>query len=291
MLTFSISPDYARVWHWFAQRYLPSWNKVIVDCAGTLQPERVPGASVVRFANLAHGKKIDVFLTNYLNAEIVFLCDDDKYIVADLTDAVHDVERPTTAAISLAPRDWYAIRIGEHTYRPMGSYALILKRSAFLQRKLSFKNVKRPFVTRVVPPRTKEPFGYDCADYANEQLLKEGMEIITDRYQNRVTGFDGLSAPRIFLMRYGKRFALDALRAAPHFKKGSLNGVMARTLYGVAQFEKLYRTIFREDPMFVSDLTTADLRAIIKDPDVIASYDATDRVLTNLRDHVTNLLQ
>src|SRR3989344_8422832 len=68
VLTFSISPDYARVWYFFARKNLPNWSIVIVDCAGTMQQEDFPGAEVVKFANLAHGTKIDIFLKKYLHS-------------------------------------------------------------------------------------------------------------------------------------------------------------------------------------------------------------------------------
>ena len=284
IFTFSISEDYARVWHHFAVKNLPEgeWNIVIVDCAGDMDKTRFAGAEVVTFANLAHGAKIDVFLKKYLRSEIVFLCDDDKYILSDLSAAVHELDDPHVAAVSLAPRDWYTLRINGQDFLPMGSYALLLKRELFLKHRLSFKNVPQEFKNRVVAPGVKRPFGYDCGDYANEKLLELGYTIVTGRYRDCVLGFDGLSAPRIFLMRYGKQFALESLVAAAHFKKGSLNGVMARTLYGIVKFEELYRRMFQKDPTFVSGLTTADLRAVIRDPEVLASYDETEQVYSRL---------
>lgn len=265
-LTFSISEDYARVWLHFAKKNLPgnAWDFVIVDCAGDMDPKKFHGADLVKFANISHGKKIDVFLYKYLKAPIVFLCDDDKYILSDLAPAVHELDNPRVAAVSLSPRDWYKVNVNGKEFFPMGSYAVMLKRDIITGNKLSFQSVNKEFKSRVVEPGIKKPFGYDCADYANEQLLKLGYEIITDKYRDYVLGFDGLSTPRVFLIEFGKKFVLDSLSNISHYKKGSTNGVIARVLYGITKFEELFRHIFKTEPKFSSGLDPEKLRNCIQ---------------------------
>ena len=292
-LTFSISEDYARLWHYFAHKNLPQseWDIVIVDCAGSMNPQYFEDAEIIKFANRAHGKKIDTFLYKYLKSSIVFLCDDDKYIISDVSPAVHELEKPKIAAVSLSPRDWSTFKVGGVEHSLMGTYSLLMKRDVIVNNSLSFQSVKRDFKNRIVQEGAKKPFGYDTADFANERLIEMGYEIITDKYHDTVLGFDGLSTPRILLMSYGKQYVLNALAQVNHYKRGSLNGVMARVLFGVVQFEILFRHIFKTDPAFSSRLTKQELVNAIEGnsktsemekQDVLSDYSTIEEICRQL---------
>lgn len=273
-ITFSISEDYARLWVYFASIVLKNdWRLVVVDSASDMSPHKLGNAKLVRFLNLYHGHKVDVFLKTTIVSPIVFLCDDDKFILSDpMCDPMinQSLKHPKVAVISLCPRRWWWFEIKEQKYLPMGSYALIFKRDIFMNHGLTFKSPKglrSPY--KKFAEGVKHQMGYDTADYANEQLLLLGYDIVTLPENDYIAGFDGLSAPRILLLRYGKDYVKQALLMAPHFREGSINGSVMRGCYGIVKIEKLYREIFNENPKFVSGFTEEELLSIIeKKPNV-----------------------
>lgn len=266
VLTCSISQDYARVWYHFAQKYLPRdhFEFLIVDSSGDFDPTLFSGCNLLRFANFYHGKKIDFLINRYLMSDLIFLCDDDKYPVSNISYLLDQFADPKVAAISLNPRSWYRFRIGEQDYLPMGSYSLIFRRSIFLKHNLRFRPYKARSPYKVFPPTVKPQPSYDTADFANEKLLLLGYKIITFDDKEFVIGFDGLSAPRILLMKRGKDYTKKALLNARHFKEGSINGAVLRALYGIVKFEKLYIAIFNEPPKFLSGFSEEELVEIVE---------------------------
>jgi hypothetical protein len=113
VVTSSISEDYARLWLFFAQQALDprQWDFLIVDSAGDMDPRKFQGCGVVRLFNLYHGRKLDILLRHLLRAEIVFLCDDDKYILQDVMPFVAHLDDARTPIVSLSPRTWWRFRI------------------------------------------------------------------------------------------------------------------------------------------------------------------------------------
>ena len=63
-----------------------------------------------------------------------------------------------------------------------------------------------------------------------------------------LTGFDGLTAPRVLLMKYGKKYVKQALSSADHLREETMNGGTIRGIYGNIKVERLYREIFDEAP-------------------------------------------
>ncbi len=267
VLTSSISEDYARLWLFFARRALPAdrWDFLIVDSAGDMEPAKLGGATVVRYLNVYHGRKIDTLLRRTVRAETVFLCDDDKYLTGDVTSFAADLEDARTPVVSLAPRAWWKFRIEGREYLPMGSYALLLKRSAWLDLDLrleSPRGLESPY--RIFPPTAKPQTSYDTADYANEQLLLQGYRVVTRSDVAALTGFDGLSAPRVLLMHRGKAYVKKALLQAEHFRDGSINGAVMKAMYGMVKIERLYRAIFGEAPRLSTGFTERELLDVIE---------------------------
>jgi hypothetical protein len=299
-ITGSISEDYARLWLFFAQRSLNprQWDFLIIDSAGDMDPRKFQGCRVVRFLNLYHGRKIDLLLRRLLRAEIVFLCDDDKYILQDVTPLVAHLDDPQTPVVSLSPRSWWKFRINGVEFLPMGSYALILKRSEWLRLALRLQspaNLTSPY--KVFMPAAKPQTRYDTADYANEQLLLGGYSVVTLPDSPAVLGFDGLSAPRILLMKYGKAYVKEALLQAEHYRDGSTNGAVIKAMYAIVKLECLYRTIFQEEPRLSSGFSEAELREIVESNThldreqrarALAYFQQIDGIYQTLTDHRSN---
>ncbi len=228
-ITCSVSEDYARLWLYFASILkCNGWKLVVVDSAGDMSPHKLGDVELIRFLNLYHGRKLDVLLKTIIVQPVIFLCDDDKFILSDpmcsptISSAL---EHPRVAAISLCPRQWWWFEINGQKYLPMGSYAVIFKREVFVNHSLTFqspRNLKSRY--KVFAKGVKHQGGYDTADYANERLLLLGYSIVTLPENDYIAGFDGLSAPRILLLRYGKEYVKQALLMAPHFREGSING-------------------------------------------------------------------
>jgi len=267
VITSSISEDYARLWLFFAQQALDprQWDFLIVDSAGDMDSRKFQSCQVVRFLNLYHGRKIDILLRRLLRAEIVFLCDDDKYILQDVMPFVAHLDDPRTPVVSLSPRLWWKFRIHGKEFLPMGSYALVLNRSKWLGQGLRLQSpadLTSPY--KVFSSNAKPQPRYDTADYANEQLLLRGYTVITLPDNQAILGFDGLSAPRILLLRYGKAYVKEALLQAQHYRDGSINGAVMKAMYGIVKMERLYRTIFHEEPRLSSGFSETELCEIVE---------------------------
>lgn len=265
-LTCSISEDYARLWLYFAQKALPSdrWDFLIVDSVGDMDPAKFEGCHVIRFLNVYHGKKVDLLLRKALQADIIFLCDDDKYILRDAAETFDAFQTPNTPVISLSPRNWWKFRIGGREFLPMGSYALIFKRRLFLEQRLKFESPQGiQSALRVFPPGVKQHRSYDTADYANERLLLAGYNVATFPENDFVLGFDGLSGRRIVLLRYGKEYAKQTLLEAEHYQEASSNATAVKTFYDIVKFERLYQAVFQTPPTFVSGFSEDELRWLV----------------------------
>jgi hypothetical protein len=194
LITFTIHPDLARVWHFFAIRSLRGFADklriVIVDCSGRLRSADFPQALVVPFCNFSHARKVDFFYTHFITSRFVWLCDDDMMIVGkDAFERAYDELESNNglAVISFAPRGW-SIPVGGQVSKAMGSYSIIFSRNIFLKEKLSFSPVQtdRPEIGRIKGY-------YDTADFANELLLRKGYTVITNGYESDHVGFVGTS--------------------------------------------------------------------------------------------------
>jgi hypothetical protein len=280
VVTSSIAEDFARLWLHFAQKTLDprQWDFLIIDSAGSMDTAKFPGCAVIRFVNVYHGQKIDIILRRAVSAEIVFLCDDDKYIIRDVMPFIPYLDHPLTPVVSLSPRTGWKFRINGEEFLPMGSYALVLRRSKWIQQDLRLQSpAKATSRHKIFMPATKPQNSYDTADYTNEQLLLHGYKVVTLPDARATLGFDGLSAPKILLMRYGKDYVRNALVQAEHYRPNSTNAAVMRAMYGMVKVEHLYRAIFGEEPRFLSGFSEAELREIIESN---SRLDAEQRAIT-----------
>lgn len=269
VMTCSISEDYARLWLHCAQRSLGTgaWHFVIIDSAGDMDASLFPDCQVIRFLNIYHGKKMDRLLRNTLEVEHIFLCDDDKYILPPAAQALSYFDDPMTAVVSLAPRSWWSFRINEQDYLPMGSYALMFRRSIWRKEGLTFQSPTHlESQYRVFPPGVKQQPHYDTADYANERLLLAGYRVVTlaDQEPLMVPGFDGMSGRRILLLKYGKAYVKQALSETQHFQEGSGNWAAIVSMYGIVKFERLYHHVFHTPPRLISGFSEDELLTIVE---------------------------
>lgn len=276
VMTCSISEDYARAWLFFLRQRLAEkdWDVMILDSAGDMNTAKLKGSSVIRLFNWHHGVKIDMALRKMIQTDTVFLCDDDMYLMKNLTTPLELLQESHTPIVSLFPRDWWTFDIQGQQFLPMGSFALLFKRQVLLQQQLKFASptgLTSPY--RVMEPGVKPRWNYDTADYMNEQLLLKGFTIPVLTKEQYVLGFKGLSDPRKLLMKYGKREVEVALQTVNHYKKGSVNGAILRSIYSIVKFEQLYQALFREKPAMVSGFTEQELRKIIKEHSRIDSED------------------
>ena len=268
VFTCSIAEDYARVWLYFAQKNLSTknWKFVVVDSAGDMDPRKFKNCEVVKFVNFYHGRKVDTLIRKTLLSDQVFLCDDDRFIVGNINYALKYLKDSSVPAVSLAPRIWWHFKIKGKKYFPMGSYGLLFKRKFFIEKNLSFKpRTDLESKYKKVHEGHKKQMTYDTADHANEQLLLEGFKIKTLPKNKELFGFDGLSAPRLLLMKYGKDYVKRSLQEAKHFKRGSINGAAMMAMYGIVKFEKFYKKIFLEDPKFMSGFSEKELIELVND--------------------------
>lgn len=253
------------MWFYFFSKYLglKNWHCVIVDCFGNFNPTNFPGAEVVPFVNLHHGPKIDIFLEKFLTADLIFLCDDDKYIINSLDQAQNLLQDSLTAAVSLCHRTLFYFHMGDKNIAPMGSYALIFKRNLFAQEGLRLRN-RSDVVSqyKVLSAGNKPDFSYDTADYANEQLLLRGYKIPTFSEGEFVLGFTGLSAAQIILVIEGAEKIKRAVPLLTSFMGN--NGTVLNALYNRTKVEQFFRKIFKKEPAFASGFSADEVIALIK---------------------------
>ncbi|MCP4400621.1 MAG: hypothetical protein GY801_25390 [bacterium] len=267
VMAFSLSQDYARLWLHFAQKYLGcgQWDFLIVDCSGDIDASKLEHARVIRFLNLYHGKKIDVFIRKVIRSDIFFQCDDDRFLVKNVEDELQYLQDQNTPVVSLRPRSWWKFAIDGKEYQPMGSYALLFKRKFFLEHNLIFqppKGIQSQY--KVFAPGVKHQPNYDTADYANEKLLLGGYNVEILSEKEYTVGFDGLGGRRPLFLKYGKIYLKQAFLEAKHFTGGSLNGAAIRSVYGHIKAERLYREIFQETPSFLLGFSEEELYEILE---------------------------
>ena len=266
VLTFSVFEDFVRVWHRFmASATKGKWQIVIGDSSGAMDPEKFPGAKLIRVPNhLYHGKKIDLLLRHVIGPQPVFLCDDDMYPLFDPSPYLEKLVPPDVAAVSLHPRPWFQFEIDGVRHDPMGSFALLFKPEIFAKEGLRFQPPQGiESARKVFAEGAKHLKTYDTGDYANEQLILRGYKILTERHQGFI-GYDGMTAPRLVLQRFGKDWMKTAIERSEHYLTGSTNAAVLKAMIGSVSFERLYRALFREEPKVVSGFTDPELAGIIE---------------------------
>lgn len=285
-ITFSISEDYARLWLWHIQRALPAreWDYVVVDCAGTMRARNFPGAQIVRFMNLPHGNKIDIFLRKCITAREVFICDDDTYCVRSLDAERALLALPRTAVVSLRPRVAYRIQHDGVLHLPMGTYALLINRETIVRENIRFRSPRGDSHRRVFnrPPGSKNNLSFDTGDYANERLLELGYAVRHGE-TGGVTGFFGLTQPRLLLECYSKKRITESILRADRFRAGGA-GVALMGLYSLCTFEKIFRNIFGEHPRFSCGFSASEVRTMAESSrvskeerdEIVGKFNTTD---------------
>lgn len=264
VFTCSIYPDLTRVWSHFVRRYTDprEVTTVIYDCGSGLDERHFPGARIVRHANSDHGRKIDHFVRSAVETPLLFLLDDDSFIVSDETEpyaacALLGDER--AAALSYKPRGWWTFEIGGETHPVMGSYSLVFKPEIIRAEGLSFQ-------ARPTDDQTIRNGGgyYDTADFANEQLLVRGYRILTPDAAMRYRMVRSYSAVSSGFVNFARRGWLS-----PTYRLSRTRADWAATLRadvrklewacGVAGAIALYRSLFDEPPRFGDFFTYDDL--------------------------------
>lgn len=292
-LTFSVFEDYARLWLWHAKRALSprEWDYAVIDCAGTMRSRHFAGAELVRFPNLPHGMKIDIFLRRIIAAREVFLCDDDMYPMRPLDAERALLALPRTAVVSLRPRIAYHIRHNGVLHRPMGTYALLINRETLVRENIRFRSPRGDSQRRVFnrPVGFKNGLSFDTGDYANERLLELGYAV---RYgaPGAVRGFTALTQPRLLLTCYGKERVTGMILATDRFRVGGA-GATLMGLYAMQAFERLFAHVFHEPPLFLCGFSAAELRGMAESArvpreecdDVIRAFDGTDALYKDLQ--------
>lgn len=267
VFTCSIYPDLTRVWYHFVRRHTDpaEVETVIFDCGSRLRSEHFPGARIVRHANTEHGKKIDACVRSHAATPLVFLTDDDSFLLGSDAEpmaarALLDDDRAAT--LSFKPRGWWELEIDGARHPVMGSYSLVFKPEVFRREGLSFRT--RP----TDDPKIRSGSGYyDTADFANEQLLRRGYSVLVPEEEVRGRMVRSYSAVSSGFVNFARRRWLSGAYqlTKPREVWEREIGERARTLEwacGVAGAISLYRSTFEEAPQFEDFFSYDDLEAI-----------------------------
>jgi hypothetical protein len=276
LFTCSIYPDLTRIWHHFARRYTdPSSVEIMIyDCGSRLRKEHFPDATIRRHPNVEHGKKIDHCIGSSIRTPLVFLSDDDSFILNQETEplAAHALlSKAKAAGLSYKPRGWWTLDINGCSHPVMGSYSLVFKADVIRKEKLSFRT--RPTGN----PAIRNGSGYyDTADYANEQLLLRGYEVMVPEPEVRgkmVRSYAAVSNGFVNFARrrwYSKSYLLTRHRS-DWSKIIQVDTRKMEWACGVAATIELYRRIFAEEPQFNDFFVYDDLEELangVKDPSI-----------------------
>lgn len=267
LFTCSIYPDLTRVWYHFARRYTDSSHLryVIYDCGSKLEAEHFPDALIVRYRNLDHGRKIDDCVRKVVDTPLMFLSDDDAFLLSDRAEplaagALLDDER--AAAVSFKPRGWWEFEIEGRRHPVMGSYSLVFKPEVIKKEGLSFRT--RP----TNEPDIREGSGYyDTADYANKQLLLKGYKIIVPEKETRgemIRSYSAVSSAFVNFARrrwFGRQYRLTKpLNLLSQDIISDLRKL--EWACGVSATVSLYRTLFSQRPRFDDFFAYDDLEEL-----------------------------
>jgi len=255
------------------------WDILVVDGAGTLTAE-FHGCTVQRVLNVYHGRKLD-FVLRRVAADFVLICDDDRYLISDIAAFEEMLIRGCGApVVSLAPRSYWLLRGPDGMlHKPMRSYCLLLDRRRFLHLGLRFRSPRVEAANRVPVGEAKHQPGYDTADFAHSRLLELGytVPVAPDPAQHLVW-FDGMSVASIVAQLGWTDSALDSLRIATHYKEGSVNGALLRSLYCRARFEQVYEVAFGTPPRHRLATTAEGIAGIVERNSALDDHER-DRVL------------
>lgn len=178
-VTFSVVPNLTALWAKLMERAIPGdrtrvW---IGDSSGGFTKGHCLSAKIRAFPliNYLQGLKLDLFAEKFLRSEF-FVVSDDDVLWLDETPwqwAMEQMARDSSVAVaSLLPRERFHWNLNGAMHQPMGSYCLVVRRSAWLREQLSFQAVPKP------SPSTGSYAGlYDTCDFANVALIKAGYRI------------------------------------------------------------------------------------------------------------------
>ena len=268
LLTFTIYPDLARLWHKLWTRVWPTdWPIIVVDSSGELDPKHVPSAKVYRFANKYHGWKADRFIHRWIESDYVWLTDDDKFVVDPAAISfVRSAIGEGVGAVSFAPRiKGWRYTIDGNSYVPMGSYCVVL--NAVLIRKAKWPLAASPQPCLHKPDaKTGKPGKYDTLDWANEQMLRSGYRVTVLEDTEWCSGFDGTSSARILATVLPPETLREAL-LRPRFRSDTYPrwwAAMAYGLFAVANVASLYSKAFGEKPQLAPPMSAHEVRSCVE---------------------------
>jgi hypothetical protein len=264
LFTCSIYPDLTRVWYHFARRYTDEAKvtMLIYDCGGQLRREYFPGATIFRHRNTDHGTKIDHCLRDHAATPLLFLSDDDCFILdreAEPLAAERLLGHERAAALSFKPRGWWEWCLDGRRHPVMGSYSLVFKPEIIARENLSFRT------RHTTDPRVRQGSGYyDTADHVNEALLTRGYDVLVpevDIRQRLVRSYSAVSSGFVNFakrrwLRSGYRISRPWRRWAGEFLRDDRKLEWA---CGVAATVRLHRLLFAEPPLFTDFGDYADL--------------------------------
>ncbi|HVF12529.1 MAG TPA: hypothetical protein VNA87_05530 [Actinomycetota bacterium] len=218
-------------------------NVVIVDGSGRFREDLLAGTKVIRLANRGHGWKLDTVVRRVVRSDIVGFFDDDRYPLKPIAPYLTRFDDPQCAGVTLAPRNWWFWSLPDgSTMRPMGTYAVMLRRATLVQENLWMNRRRMPAsgltILRTFPHWAKQQ-DVDTGDAVNEHILETGRRVDDLGDEGVVAGFDGLTAPRLFLYRKGPNAMLRGIATSDSLRVGSNAGSAVRGAYGNAKVDRL----------------------------------------------------
>ena len=282
--TSTIFPPLAIVWNAVVKKCMEDTCDVFIfDCAGTLDPASVPGATVQRFLNVRHATKIDTWIRQTLkNRRIAWICDDDVFPIhaGAITAIVREFAQPKTATVSLRPRTWWHFDMDGTSVQPSGSYCIALDTELFAKEHLS----AQPADGNTHPTHTgKKWTRYDTLDKANEELLKREYRcaILPEEERGEYTaGFNGTSIAALLLHKFRSADALLAYMRAvtPAQWQGNVFPRCLQALLAADIIRDLYGHITAKPWPYASLPAKSDMLALRKnaEPYLSPSHQLTD---------------
>ena len=237
-VTFSVIPSLTALWARLIERAIPAPKRILIgDCSGGLQralkPKPREGLTILPLLNRHHGEKLDLFLERVCSAELVVVSDDDVFWLDQepWNWALEQLESdPKVAVVSLLPRDYVSSVLQGKVDQAMGSHCLVLRRSIWLEQRLSFQKLQPPAAEGY-------DWFYDTADLAQVELLARGYRVVIapPQVDAHLAAFEAASAWMLKLRKHDRRGLEAAIAGIPLRREKALRAVLVgRALAGLS---------------------------------------------------------
>lgn len=263
LITCSIFPELAKIWWYFAKKYINHGlvRTVIADSSGKMSSRDFEGACVIQIPNYHHGKKMDIFINHIVQTPYVLFCDDDMFIIDSKLEEIgyNLLKKPRSAVYSFNPRPM-KVRIKEKPVKLIGGSCIMLTKDIIKKSHISLEEIKCK-----LPYRTNIPFHlFDTGDYLSYMLPKKEYKIyFRKKYEKPHLIYPFVEGVSVAYNWY------NIIKNDPVRLNNILNYKESEIMYAYKGFfgryiiTKIYRMLFHKKPCLTRIITKKDFAKLL----------------------------